>query len=67
MDSVDKDQTARYVQSDLDVHCPQKPLVSSTVRKELYYGAKFDTMLVFYYYTYLLDHFFFPNFSFSAM
>ena len=23
------------VQSDLDLHCPQKPLVSSTVRKEL--------------------------------
>ena len=30
-----RDQTARSVQSDLDLHCPQKLLVSSTVRKEL--------------------------------
>ena len=30
-----KDQTARCVQPDLDLHCPQKLLVSSTVRKEL--------------------------------
>ena len=30
-----KDQTARSVQSDLDLRCPQKLLVSSTVRKEL--------------------------------
>ena len=30
-----RDQTARSVQSDLDLHCPQKLLVSSSVRKEL--------------------------------
>ena len=30
-----RDQTARSVQSDLDVHCPQKLLVSSTVMKDL--------------------------------
>ena len=30
-----KDQTAHSVQSDLDLHCPQQFLVSSTVRKEL--------------------------------
>ena len=28
-----KDQTARSVQSDLDLHCPRKLLVSSSVRK----------------------------------
>ena len=31
MDSVDK----RSVQSDLDLHCPQKLLVSSSAEKEL--------------------------------
>ena len=30
-----RDQTAQSVQSDLDLHCPQKLLVSSPVRKEL--------------------------------
>ena len=30
-----RDQSARSVQSDLDLHCPQKLLVSSSVRKEL--------------------------------
>ena len=30
-----RDQTAYSMQSDLDLHCPQKPLVSSTVRKKL--------------------------------
>ena len=30
-----KDQTARSVQSDLDLHCPQKFLGLSTVGKEL--------------------------------
>ena len=35
MDIVDQDQTARSVQSDLDLHCPQKFRVSSLVRKEL--------------------------------
>ena len=30
-----RDQTARSVQSDLDLHIPQKPLSSSTVRGEL--------------------------------
>ena len=30
-----RDQTARSVQSDLDLHSPQKLLGSSTVRKEL--------------------------------
>ena len=30
-----RDQTARSVQSDLDLHCPQKLLLSSTVGKEL--------------------------------
>ena len=29
------DQTARSVQSDLDLPCPQKPLVYLPVRKEL--------------------------------
>ena len=29
------DQTAHYVQSDLDQHCPQKLLVSSSIWKEL--------------------------------
>ena len=28
-----KDQTARSVQSDLDLHCPQKILVSSSGKK----------------------------------
>ena len=35
MDSVDQDQTAHSVQSDLDLHCPTNLLVSSSVRKEL--------------------------------
>ena len=30
-----RDQTAHSVQSDLDLYCPQKLLVSSSVRKEL--------------------------------
>ena len=30
-----KDQTAQNVQSDLDLHCPQKLLVSTSVRKDL--------------------------------
>ena len=30
-----RDQTASSVQSDLDLHCPQKLLVLSLVRKEL--------------------------------
>ena len=30
-----RDQTAHSVQSDLDLHSPQKLLVSSAVRKEL--------------------------------
>ena len=30
-----RDQTAHSVQSDLDLHCPQKLLVSSTIGKEL--------------------------------
>ena len=30
-----RDQTARSVQSDLDQHSPQQPLVSSSVRKDL--------------------------------
>ena len=30
-----RDQTAHFVQSDLDLHCPQKLLASSSVRKEL--------------------------------
>ena len=30
-----RDQTAHSVQSDLDIHCPQKLLVSSSVRKDL--------------------------------
>ena len=34
MDSIDQDQTARSVQSEFDLHCPQK-LMSSSVRKEL--------------------------------
>ena len=29
-----RDQTTRSVQSDLDLHCPQKLLVLSTTRKE---------------------------------
>ena len=33
--SVDQDQSAHFVQSDLDLHCPQKLLASSSVRKEL--------------------------------
>ena len=32
------DQTVRSVQSDPDLHCPQKPLVSLIVRKELTSG-----------------------------
>ena len=35
MDSVDQDQIARSVQSGLDLHCPRKFLVASTVGKEL--------------------------------
>ena len=35
VDSVDQDQTARTVQSDHDLHCPQKLLVSSSVREKL--------------------------------
>ena len=35
MDSVDQDQTAQNVQSDLDLHCPQKLFVLSTVVNEL--------------------------------
>ena len=34
VDSVDQDQTASSVQSDLDLHCPRKLLVSSSVRKK---------------------------------
>ena len=34
-DSVDQNQTARSVQSDLDLHCPQKLLFWPTLRKEL--------------------------------
>ena len=30
-----RDQAARFVQSDLDLHCPQELHVSSPVRKEL--------------------------------
>ena len=30
-----RDQTAGFVQSDLDLHCPQKLVVSSSVRKQL--------------------------------
>ena len=30
-----RDLTAHPVQSDLDLHCPQKLLMSSSVRKEL--------------------------------
>ena len=30
-----RDQNARSVQSDLDLHCPPKILVSSTVRKDV--------------------------------
>ena len=29
-----RDQTTHYVQSDLNLDCPQKPLVSTTLRKE---------------------------------
>ena len=36
-------QTARSVQFDLDLHCPQKLLVSSTVEKELMHSI---TMLL---------------------
>ena len=32
-----RDQTARSVQSDLDLHSPQELFVSSTVRKTYYY------------------------------
>ena len=35
VDSVDQDQTAQKVQSDLNLHCPQKLLLSSSVRKDL--------------------------------
>ena len=35
VDNVDHDQTAGSVQSDHDQHCPQKLLVSSSVRKKL--------------------------------
>ena len=35
MDSVNQDQTAQNVQSDLDLHCPQKFLVLSSVMTEL--------------------------------
>ena len=35
MDSVDHDQTARSVQSDLDLNCPQTLLESSIVGKDL--------------------------------
>ena len=42
-----KDQTACSVQSDLDLHCPQKLLVLSTVRKEFrgkqHGSCEFDT------------------------
>ena len=34
-DKLDQDQTATSVQPDLDLHCPQQPLVLSSVRKEL--------------------------------
>ena len=37
MDNADKDQTAQNVLSDLDLHCPQKLPLSSSVRKELNY------------------------------
>ena len=30
-----RDQTTCFVQSDLDLHCPQKLLVSTSVKKEL--------------------------------
>ena len=35
MDIVDQDQTAHSVQSDLDLHCPQKLIMLSSVRKDL--------------------------------
>ena len=35
MDSVDQRSDWTYVQSDLDLHCPQKLFGSSSVRKEL--------------------------------
>ena len=35
VDSVDQDQPAQNVQSDLNLHCPQKLLLSSSVRKDL--------------------------------
>ena len=35
-----KDQTARSVQYELDLHCPLKLLVSSTVRKDFQAGNK---------------------------
>ena len=35
VDNVDQDQTAQNVQSDLYLHCPQKHLVSSSVRKDI--------------------------------
>ena len=35
VDTMDHHQTARSVQSDGDLHCRQKLLVSSSVRKEL--------------------------------
>ena len=38
-ENVDRDLTARSVQSDLDLHCPQKHLVSTSVWKELKEGS----------------------------
>ena len=35
MENVDSVNQRRSVQSDLDLHCPQKPLVSSSVITEL--------------------------------
>ena len=41
-----KDQTACSVQSDLDLHCPQKFLTSSIVRKELKYYVKCKSYVI---------------------
>ena len=35
MDSLDQDLTAQKMQSDLDLNCPQKLLLSSTEVKDL--------------------------------
>ena len=33
-DSVDEDQTAHFVQSDLDIHCPQTVSVSQGLKQK---------------------------------